>query len=558
MKSRFRFIVALLMAVCFTASVTAFAAVPTVKLPQATNAPSLLSTRSVVMSDLPQMTAAQSAHSVSQEFAPRTPGFTAAQLAAMRQQILSRAPSGLAAGTAGPRAGFTPVASKNFLGIDVNCSFVTPSDMGIAAGGTHVVQAANECLQINTKAGGLVSRVSFNTFTGCPASTCSLFDPRLTFDPVKKRYVLVIDNRFSNGTSSIFIAVTATSNPTGSWFIFDFGFPGAAGDFADYPTLGIDRNGFYIGINDFEANGAFTNQLWLVNKAQAYVGSVPTVRVFSGFSVCTSTCAPVDTLQPANVSSPTDQPRTEFVVNSINGSVAGLLGCNTCNGMVIWGVTDPFGSVTLSGVIVGTPVNYTFSTGANEPGAAGAIETIDLRFSGNVQYQGGFLYPTLCSNLSGPENTTITFQVRPAVNSATRALVSGASFGQTLIYGDGGLLRTNGSAFFGTVQPNSDGDLLMVFAFSSDTDFPGVAYITHRTSELDGAWNYGGGGFFLRSGLVFYNEGRWGDYSGTAPEYTASQINFWFSGMFSQSFSSIANSWATAIGKDAYTSFTQN
>jgi hypothetical protein len=551
------------LAVCFALSMTAFAATPTVKLPQLTAAPALAApVRTVVMSDLPQMTAAEASASVTEAPRPRTPGFSDAQLLALRQQIREQGlAQGALAGTAGPRAGFTPAASKNFLGGDVTCAFVTPSDMGIAAGGTHVVQGTNLCLQVSTKTGGLVSRVNFRTFTGC--GTCNFTDPRLTYDPVKKRYILVISS-FQNNQATVWLAVTTNNNPTLGWFIFAINMPGVAGDVADYPTLGFDRNGIYIGINDFLANGGFTNQLWMVNKTQAYAGAAPTVKVLTGFSICTSTCVPVDTMQPVNVSGTADQPRTEYVVNSINGSTANLLGCGTtavpCKSLVIWGITDPFGTLTVSGTIVNTPVGYVFSTGANEPGAAAAIETIDLRISGSVQYMGGNFYPTLCTNLSGPENTTLTFQVHPFVDGSARALVNGASFGQTLIYGDGGLLRTNGSAFFGTAQPDTDGDLLMVFAFSSDTDFPGVAYITHRTSEGDGKWNYGGGGLFLRSGTVFYNEGRWGDYSGTAMEYATagSQINWWFSGMFSQNFVSISNSWATAIGKDAYTTFTQN
>ncbi len=552
--------------VCCALSMTMFAATPTVRLPQQIAAPSLAApVRSIVMSELLQMTAEEArAATVREEVSPRTPGLTAAQLQTIRQQILTEGLSkGTPAGTAGPREVFTPTASKAFAGTAVTCSFVTPSDMGIAAGGTHVVQAVNACLQISTKAGALVSRVSFNTLTGQPGF--SFFDPRLTYDPVKKRYILILDSvQNSNGQSALWIAVTHGNNPTLGWFIVGFFYPGAVNDFADYPTVGFDRSAIYIGTNDFLGTGGFTNQLWVVNKAQAYAGAIPSVSVLSGLAICTATCAPVDTLQPVNVSGTADQPRTEYVVNSINGSTAALLGCGSsvtpCNGMVIWGISDPLGTLTVSGAIVSTPVNYTFSTGANEPGLAGSIETIDLRFTGNVQYVGGRLYPTLCSNLAGPENTTITFQVQPFVDNATRAHVTGAAFGQTLTYGDGAGLRGNGSAFFGTAQPDTDGDLLMVFAFSSDVDFPGVAYITHRVSEGDGKWNYGGNGTFLHSGLVFYDEGRWGDYSGTAIEYATagSQINWWFSGMYSQSFTSIANSWATHIGKDAYTLTTQN
>jgi len=127
-------------------------------------------------------------------------------------------------------------------------------------------------------------------------------------------------------------------------------------------------------------------------------------------------------------------------------------------------------------------------------------------------------------------------------------------------YGDFGGVGTNGSAYYGTVQPDTDGDLTMVFAFSDDNSYPGVAYISHRTSTPYFTWNSGfDGGYYLRSGTVFYNEFRWGDYSGTAIEYNSKtgQVNTWFSGMFSANVPGINNSWSTGIGYNAFSAQTQ-
>ena len=48
-----------------------------------------------------------------------------------------------------------------------------------------------------------------------------------------------------------------------------------------------------------------------------------------------------DTTQPVNVSSPSDNPRAEFLITSKNIFCSG-----SCNGLTIWAISNPFGFVT--------------------------------------------------------------------------------------------------------------------------------------------------------------------------------------------------------------------
>jgi hypothetical protein len=57
------------------------------------------------------------------------------------------------------------------------------------------------------------------------------------------------------------------------------------------------------------------------------------------------------------------------------------------------------------------------------------------------------------------------------------------------------------------------------------------------------------GGSILRSGLAYYPQGRWGDYTGTAIDGSS----VWFSGMYANS----SGLWNTGIGKTGYTSAAQ-
>jgi hypothetical protein len=90
-------------------------------------------------------------------------------------------------------------------------------------------------------------------------------DPRIRYDRLSRRwFVIMID--VPNGTGAtpdrIMIAVSDGPVITGmsSWtfYYFRHDLPGStddAGKFADYPTLGIDAQALYIGVNIFGTRG---------------------------------------------------------------------------------------------------------------------------------------------------------------------------------------------------------------------------------------------------------------------------------------------------------------
>jgi hypothetical protein len=86
-------------------------------------------------------------------------GLSDAQFAALKQQVAQRRSAAPSTRALSPVSNAilpnTPAAAIGFDGINVNCSFVIPSDMGLAVSGTWVVQAVNDCFAVYTKVGGL-------------------------------------------------------------------------------------------------------------------------------------------------------------------------------------------------------------------------------------------------------------------------------------------------------------------------------------------------------------------------------------------------------------------
>lgn len=115
----------------------------------------------------------------------------------------------------------------------------------------------------------------------------------------------------------------------------------------------------------------------------------------------------------------------------------------------------------------------------------------------------------------------------------------------------------NASAYYATLQPDPENNLLLMYEASGDVNYPGTYYTSRRVNYGDSLMN--GTGFNLAGGASFWNQGcngngqfcRWGDYSATAPDLTiATRPSIWFAGQYTNS----SNNWGTEIGAIRYLS----
>jgi len=212
---------------------------------------------------------------------------------------------------------------------------IEPPDQGMCVGNGYVMEAINTVARVYDTSGHPLTGVQdLNTFFGYPAQVNRttgvvgpfVTDPSCMFDAPTQRWFLVIltlDTRANGsftGPNHIDIAVSTSSNPTGSWTVFrlpvqDDGTQGtpdhgcsatAAGTghgpcIGDYPHIGADTNGFYVTTNEYSLNGPeFTGaQIYAFSKQALASGSSSlTVTQFdtkgldngnSGFTLAPST-----------------------------------------------------------------------------------------------------------------------------------------------------------------------------------------------------------------------------------------------------------------------------
>ena len=192
-------------------------------------------------------------------------------------------------------------------GAYVNTQFsLEPPDQGLCVGTGFVMESVNNALAVYKSNGTLLSGPTANSqffqlapeidrTTGIAGPFIS--DPKCLYDYQTQRWFMTEleedtgANPGATGRNYQLIAVSQTSNPTGTWTIFKFdttddglnGTPSNAGCpcFGDQPLIGADSNGFYITTNEF-GTGFNGSQVYAISKqkltnAATHASSIPVV-----------------------------------------------------------------------------------------------------------------------------------------------------------------------------------------------------------------------------------------------------------------------------------------
>ncbi len=131
---------------------------------------------------------------------------------------------------------------------------LTPPDTHGAAGPNHLVVALNGSVKTMNKDGSGVSSVGTGTFwSSVPGSLSFIFDPRVFYDPHIGRFVMIYAADYGNINSSVLLAVSASSDPTASWYQYRFYSDGGDGTTSttsvDFPHLGFTATHLTITAN---------------------------------------------------------------------------------------------------------------------------------------------------------------------------------------------------------------------------------------------------------------------------------------------------------------------
>jgi hypothetical protein len=320
-----------------------------------------------------------------------------------------------------------------------------PPDQGLCVGNGDVVEVVNDVFNVYSAATGasllpdntasnIVSgfprnvnhAVDLNSFYGYPPAINrstgvrgpEVTDPSCIFDTQTQRFFvlsLTLDSQVPGPCQGVFscvnhldLAVSQTSDPTGSWNIYridvtnDGTNTGGANPgpyLGDYPHIGADANGIYLTTNAYpwHENGFAGAQIYALSKAQLAAGASSVTIQHVDTSGMVNAPSEAGSTQPGFTLWPAQSPGasqfnaanngTEYFLSSnaadeAQHPVTGTPGTRTSNQLIVWSLTNTASlntaspAVSLSNKIL-TVGQYGVPPKQQQPGSGTAPATDD-------------------------------------------------------------------------------------------------------------------------------------------------------------------------------------
>jgi PEP-CTERM motif len=396
--------------------------------------------------------------------------------------------------------------------------FIPPDTMG-AVGPDHFVELINGQYAVyrNTD-GARVQTSTLNDFwrnAGIVPTGSFAFDPRVTYDASSGHWFAAsADN--SGQPNNFLVAVSNSSDPSQGWKGFAIPSDSAKSRWADFPTLGVNRDGVYLAANMFPTTGSFATSVLVLPKADLIAGTVTHRTLFENVSPGSTGSS----IQPV-----TDPKSTGVPVATL------LSDFNTGGGL--FKRSDIVGSVTSPGLDTAnkfiTVPPFGGPPNAQQPGPKAPLEAGDTRLSSSVVMRNGDLWGVQSVN-SGGRSALRWFDIDAATNTLRQ---SGLIASPTLAF------------YYGSIAVNDFGHVVIGFSGSGPSQFVSAYAVEGQTTN--GVTTFGDP-LFLKAGVSDYEvtfgagRNRWGDYSATVLDpddpYRFWTIQEWVSG---------TNIWSTQI-----------
>jgi hypothetical protein len=405
--------------------------------------------------------------------------------------------------SSGKKAKSNPQFNTGFEGLNLfqqryarggNQFTVEPPDQALCAGNGYVVEAVNDVLNVYNSSGqsvlpdntstNIVSgfatdvnhAVDLNSFFGyAPAINRStgvraqfVTDPSCLYDAATQRFfvaVLTLETRPNGSFTSvnhIDIAVSNTSNPTGTWTIYrldvtndgtNTGGVNPGPYLGDYPHIGADANGFYVTTNAYPwcCNGFAGAQIYAFSKAQLAAGAANVTVVHLDTSGMVNAASDAGATQPGFTVWPAQSPGTNSFNLNTGGTeyfmssnaadeathpVAGTGGNYTSSQIVVWTLTNTSSlnsaspALSLSNRLVSVN-QYAIPPKQKQPGS-GLPPTMDAA-------QGYCINDTTTSTIAGVGCWRLLFGGQPAHDEKVSTPDSNDTRMQQVMYANGKL-----------------------------------------------------------------------------------------------------------------------
>lgn len=411
----------------------------------------------------------------------------------------------------------------NFTGSSYSQSQATPPDGNGVIGPTRFMEFVNGTLAVyNRTNGATVQRKSDQKFWSDAgvviAQGWDVTDPRVIYDPATQRWfatqvdfdatLAALGGDPTTEANDFLLAVSTTSSPTGPWKGFLFQSDPDNGNFADFPTLGLDANAVYISGDFYVSNSPTGPGLLSIPKADL-TNATPTIANMTWYGV-----------MDIGVRGEVMQPAICFD-GSENGSVLAMgdIGMDSNpHSNIVWSAVQNAGTTNAT---LSAPVSITVAPHvvpdnvdlgvpqfvALQPDRTTTLQANDARLSAKVYAVGGVLYAVMNTETNG-RIAIQWYRIRAS--------------DQTLLE-QGMITDSNLDLYFPSIAANQYG-VLVICCNGSDTN-TFISSYAYAGQTVNGHTTFGSAVLLKAGAEDYHDEGqasgtattsRWGDYSTTS------------------------------------------
>lgn len=442
-----------------------------------------------------------------------------AKLRALKEEISKKYPY---------KRSVTPAAKTTAAAMPtVNISFVADSFSGIPPDNYSAVSKGNKAVSVmnssiaihDATTGAYLQRKAlkpFSSATGLGSLTNDYrFDPKVVYDPEADRFIVVMLNGI-NQYNYIVVGFSKTNDPTGAWNFYKFyGDYQADTTWFDYPALTITHNELFLTGNQIKYNtswqeGFKQTLIYQIRKQEGYNGDTAlNYQIWDDIAYggrnlrCLYPVRPGDGLQGPG----------QYFLSNRNFDVAN-------DSIFLVHVPDTIGgssSLTVTPIVASMP--YGVPPNGRQPDTAYTLATNDGRVLG------GFI--------QGDEIQFVSTSLNPsngasAVYHGTIANVTGTPTLTGRMYGidtlDFGYPNISFAGNYGGANQS-----IISFEYTGPRTYPGYGAVLFDGTTFSDLLRIKNGDSSIH--LLGQKEQRWGDYSGSQPDWNAIGV-VWVLGIY--------------------------
>ncbi|MBN3036743.1 MAG: hypothetical protein JW861_14250, partial [Bacteroidales bacterium] len=405
---------------------------------------------------------------------------------------------------------------SNFEGVG-NLQYKIPPDTEGDVGPQHYLQMINMSFAVFDKEGNILYGPAANVtiWQGMPApwSSVSNGDPIVLYDEAADRW-LVSELSFPThplGPYYIKIAVSATGDPTGSWYLYGYEYD----YFCDYPKFGVWHDGYYLTTN----NNYWENNAWhfhavgvsVFQRDSMLTGSPDAQRIFFDFY---PNQVPWSVLPADSDGDPPPAGLPAYLAYLDEGNPDRITMYQVITDWVIPSHSSLQWMVTL----LPEPFSGSLPAGIEQPENAPYLAPLSNRIMYRLQFRQFDGYHAMVTNHTVNRGDAV---------AAVRWYEFRDAGSGWVIHQQGTYSPDDRYRWMGSIAMDGYGNIALGYSVSSKEVYPSIRYTGRKAGDPPGVMTLAEEVIMEGYGVQLNPNHRWGDYSSMSVDPT-DQCTFWY------------------------------